>query len=520
MTVKNKWMSTVASIWIQCTSGSLYTFSFYSSSLKASQGYDQSTLDTVSVFKDFGANSGVLSGLLYTAVASPSSSVTFRGRKGGPWIVLLIGAIQCFVGYFLMWLSVTGTIYRPPVPVMCVFMLLAAHGVTFLNTANVVTGVINFHNHSGTIVGIMKGFLGLSGAILLQVYQTVFNAGPTSYILMLSLLPFLNTLLFMCSVRPYETNEVDEKRNLNGLSLFSIIVAAYLFIIIILKQAVTLSLAAHIVIFSVLVILLASPLYVAVKPQSTQNFEETDTDRLLINASSNHDFLEEHNKNLLQAICTVDFWCLFFTTVTGMGTGLATVNNLAQVGESLGYTSFETSTLVSLWSIWNFVGRFGAGYVSDHFLYKKKLARPVFIAITLALMSVGHCVIASGLPGALYMGSVLVGVFYGSQWSLMPTIASEVFGVLHFGTIFNTITIAGPIGSYVVSVRVVGYIYDREAAQGGIDTDYCTGTHCFRLSFLIMAFSTFLGFMVAMGLFLRTRRFYEQIVLRRDEGCS
>ncbi|KAI3726916.1 hypothetical protein L1987_66723 [Smallanthus sonchifolius] len=199
-----------------------------------------------------------------------------------------------------------------------------------------------------------------------------------------------------------------------------------------------------------------------------------------------------------------------------MGTGLATVNNLAQVGESLGYTSFETSTLISLWSIWNFMGRFSAGYVSDHFLYKKKWARPVFIAITLALMSVGLCVIASGLPGALYVGFILVGVFYGSQWSLTPTIVSEVFGVLHFGTIFNTITIAGPIGSYVISVRVIGYIYDREAARGGD----CTGTHCFRLSFLIMAFSTFLGFMIAMVLFLRTRRFSEQIVFRRDGGCS
>lgn len=69
------------------------------------------------------------------------------------------------------------------------------------------------------------------------------------------------------------------------------------------------------------------------------------------------------------------------------------------------------------------------GYVSDHILYSKKWARPVFVAITLGLMSVGHCVIASGLPGALYVGSVLLGIFYGSQWSLMPTIVSEIFGV-------------------------------------------------------------------------------------------
>ncbi|MFS7962985.1 hypothetical protein Hanom_Chr08g00732891 [Helianthus anomalus] len=55
-----------------------------------------------------------------------------------------------------MWLSVTGVIARPPMPVMCVFMLLTAHGVTFLNNASVVTVVVNFTNHSGTIVSIVK----------------------------------------------------------------------------------------------------------------------------------------------------------------------------------------------------------------------------------------------------------------------------------------------------------------------------------------------------------------------------
>ncbi|KAJ0770985.1 hypothetical protein HanPI659440_Chr07g0263861 [Helianthus annuus] len=80
----------------------------------------------------------------------------------------------------------------------------------------------------------------------------------------------------------------------------------------------------------------------------------------------------------------------------------------------------------------------------------------------------------------------------------MPTIVSEVFGVLHFGTIFNTITIAGPIGSYVMYVRVIGSIYDREATRGG--TEY--------------------WFMIARGLFIRTRRLYEQIVSRRMEDVA
>lgn len=154
----SKWLAAVASIWIQCSSGASYTFGIYSPVLKSTQAYDQSTLDTVSVFKDIGANAGILSGLLYTAVAAnPTAN---RGRfsflHGGPWIVHLAGAVQCFAGYFFMWLAVTGIIHRPPVAIMSLFMFIAAHAQTFLNTANVVAAVQNFPDHSGTIVGIMK----------------------------------------------------------------------------------------------------------------------------------------------------------------------------------------------------------------------------------------------------------------------------------------------------------------------------------------------------------------------------
>lgn len=147
--LNNKWVSTVASVWIQCTSGSLYTFSIYSQTLKSTQGYDQSTLDIVSVFKDIGVNCGVLAGFLYYYAAAD-------GDHRRPWIVHLAGAIQCFLGYFLMWAAVAGVIPQPPVPAMCLFMLVAAHAQSFFNTANVVTGVRNFPSYSGTIVGIMK----------------------------------------------------------------------------------------------------------------------------------------------------------------------------------------------------------------------------------------------------------------------------------------------------------------------------------------------------------------------------
>ncbi|GER53142.1 major facilitator superfamily protein [Striga asiatica] len=524
--IKNKWVATAAGIWIQSAAGSLYTFSIYSSVLKSSQGYDQSTLDTISVFKDLGANVGILSGLLYSSSAAVA----------GPWVVLLAGAVQCFAGYFLMWLTVTGALPKPPPPVMCLYMLLAAHAMTFFNTANVVTGVHNFPSYSGTIVGIMKGFLGLSGAILIQVYQTIFKNKPSSYLLLLALLPTVTSLILMGFVRIYKTNEDDEKRHLNAFSSMAVALAAYLTAVIIIQNIFKLKLSIRVITFVILMLLLLlSPIFVAIRAQRDKSYRAvkslleqnqiSDERNIDVISNARLDLSEYHeipdgtdqtrdvnNLNLLQAMQTVNFWFLFFTTACAFGSGLATVNNLSQIGESLGYTSLEINTLVSLWSIWNFLGRFGAGFISDYFLHVKGCPRPLFIVITLAAMCIGHVMIGLGFPNSLYAGSVLVGVCYGSQWSLMPTIASELFGKVHLGTIFNTITIAGPIASYILSVKVVGYIYDKEVPEY---EEMCIGTRCFMPSFFIMAAVTFGGFLVGLGLLFRTRKFYEDVVLQR-----
>lgn len=85
--------------------------------------------------------------------------------------MILVGAVLCFTGYFLIWASVTGLIKKPPVPVMCLFMFIAAQSLTFLNTANVVSSVENFADYGGTAVGIMKVIKPLSKFSLLIVYH-------------------------------------------------------------------------------------------------------------------------------------------------------------------------------------------------------------------------------------------------------------------------------------------------------------------------------------------------------------
>ncbi|CAI0558689.1 unnamed protein product [Linum tenue] len=93
--LRTKWAATVAGTWIQCVVGASYTFGIYSPVLKATQGYDQSTLDTVSVFKDIGANAGILSGLLYSSVTleSGGSGVGLGGPCG--WCRPVLRGLLC-----------------------------------------------------------------------------------------------------------------------------------------------------------------------------------------------------------------------------------------------------------------------------------------------------------------------------------------------------------------------------------------------------------------------------------------
>ncbi|KAE8727066.1 transcription initiation factor IIB-2-like [Hibiscus syriacus] len=477
--LRNKWKSTAASIWIQCSGGAIYTFGIYSSILKLSQSYDQFTLDTVSVFKDIGAN--------------------------------------CFVGYFFIWASVVGLIGRPPVPVMCLFMLLAAHAQTFFNTANV-------------------GFLGLGGAVLIQVYSSICQGNPAVFILILAVTPTLISLLFVPLVRISGTSSVDDKKNV--FSYFALIIAAYLMVVIIFENVFVLPTPVRIVIFVILLPLLASPF--GIEAKAHQSCLMYDLEPIPVNKCcdvqgrgeyheipggpegtnavdlSSGEYLSDEQDHdidfdLWRAMFTTNFWLLFIAMICGMGSSMATINNISQIGESLGYSTVERSSLVALWSIWNFLGRFGAGFLSDIMLHKG-WARPLFMVITLEALTFGHLIVASGSHGNLYKGSIVVNICYGSQWLLMPTITAEVFGIRHMGTIFNAIAMASPIGSYIFSVRIIGFIYVKMAT--GEDKS-CHGTRCFMLSFLVMASVAFVGSLVAFALFIRTGKFYGRIVLQR-----
>jgi MFS family permease len=227
---------------------------------------------------------------------------------------------------------------------------------------------------------------------------------------------------------------------------------------------------------------------------------------------------------ILQALFSVDMLILFLATICGVGGTLTAIDNLRQIGDSLGYPKRSVSTFVSLVSIWNYFGRVVSGVVSEIFLIKYKFPRPIMLTMILLFSCAGHLLIAFNVPGGLYVASVIIGFCFGAQWPLLFAIISEIFGLKYYSTLYNFGSVASPIGSYLLNVRVAGYLYDKEAMKqnnalgtlrkSGQDLS-CVGTSCFKLSFIIITAVTLFGVLVSMILVIRTNKFYKSDIYKK-----
>lgn len=180
--------------------GTSYIFGLYSNDIKSILSYDQTTLNLISFFKDLGAYISVHAGLIM--------------ELAPPWVVLSLGAFLNFVGYFMIWLSVTHRIPRPPVWQMCMFICIGANSLGFANTGALVTCVKNFPENRGVVIGILKGYIGLGGAVMTQLYHALYgnDTNAVGVILQISWLPALASLLFAYSVRVLKVFNRDVKR--------------------------------------------------------------------------------------------------------------------------------------------------------------------------------------------------------------------------------------------------------------------------------------------------------------------
>ncbi|KAL5540803.1 hypothetical protein UlMin_042416 [Ulmus minor] len=525
--VTSRWFMVFATLLIMSANGSGYMFGLYSNDIKSVLGYDQSTLNLISFFKDLGGNLAILSGLI--TEVSP------------PWMVLSIGAAMNFFGYFMIWMSITGHVVKPQVWQMCLYIWVGANSLSFPNTVALVT----------------CGLIGLSGAILTQLYHAIYGDDSKSLVLLIAWLPASVSLLFLRTIRIMEgVRQPNELRVFFKFLYISLGVAGTLMAVIIMQNKLRFNRIEYgLSAFLVLTLLFLS-LLVVVK-------EELKSWKLKKQAMKDHTQLGVITENppspepelvsnenqaavevkpyscclnmfkapntgedytILQAAFSINMIILFIATTCGVGGALTTIDNLGQIGSSLGYPKHSIATFVSLMSIWNYLGRVLAGFGSEIFLTKYKLPRPWILTVVILLSSIGHLLVAFAIPNSLYFASIIIGFCLGAQLSLSVTIISELFGLKYYATLYNVIALSSPLGSYIFNVRVAGRLYDKEAMkqiealglvrEAGKELT-CNGGRCYRTAFLVITAVTLFGSLVSFLLVLRTRGFYKTDIYKR-----
>nr|POE44998.1 protein nuclear fusion defective 4 [Quercus suber] len=478
------WVGLAAAVWVEIAAGNSYNFPLYSSEIKSVLGYNQQQITILGVANDIGESVGILPGIAC--------------NKFPPWFLLLVGTVLCFFGYGVLWLSVSQTVENLPYWLLWIALCIATNSNAWFGTAVLVTNMRNFPLSRGTVAGILKGYIGLSAAVYTVIYDTVLNSSSSKLLLFLAIgLPVLCLALmyFIRACTPASGEDSSEHVHF----LFTQVNSSDNLV-----QGEGGSTQTN-----PLLTPSSSATYLG---SFHENEEASDVETLLavgegaIKKKSRPPRRGEDFK-LREALVKADFWLLWFSYFLAVGTGVTVLNNLAQIGIALGVD--DTTLLLSLFSFCNFVGRLGSGVISEHFVRLRTLPRTFWMICAHIFMIVSYLLYALGLSGTLYVATALLGICYGVQYSIMVPTASEIFGLRHFGIIYNSMALGNPIGAVLFSALLAGYIYDTEAAKQGSST--CLGPNCFRLTFLILAGLSGLGTIVSIILTIRVRPVYQML---------
>ncbi|XP_052199940.1 protein NUCLEAR FUSION DEFECTIVE 4-like [Diospyros lotus] len=536
------WVGLGAAVWLQIASGNAYNFPLYSHSLKSVLGFNQRQLTFLGVANDVGENVGILPGIAC--------------NKFPPWVVLLIGAVACFFGYGVLWLAVSRTVESLPFWLLWIALCIATNSNAWLSTAVLVTNMRNFPLSRGTVAGILKGYGGLAAAVYTEIFGIMLHNSSSKLLMFLTFgIPIL-CIILMYFVRPCTPASGEDSAE-HGHFLFiqaaSVVLGLYLLTTTVLGHFLSLSPSISYTFLVVMVLLLMAPLAIPVKmtfyPSSLSKFgklgqvvgstgqQNADkTEPLLTpsastsNLGSFHEGDSASDVDMLlaegegavkrkrrprrgedfkfrEALVKADFWLLFLVYFTGVGSGVTVLNNLAQIGIAQGV--HDTTVLLSLFSFCNFVGRLSGGAVSEHFVRSKTIPRTIWMAFTQTIMIFTYFLFASALDGTLYVATAVLGICYGVQFSTMVPTASELFGLKHFGIIFNFMSLGNPLGALLFSGLLAGFIYDKEATKQHAIS--CLGPNCFRLTFLVLAGNCAIGAILSIVLTKRIKPVYEML---------
>lgn len=544
----------MATIWIQAFTGTNFDFSAYSSEMKMKLGVPQVQLNYLATASDLGKALGWSSGLALNHLPL--------------WTVMFIAASMGLVGYGVQWLVINGTVAAPYFVVL-LLCLLAGCSICWFNTVCFVLCIKNFPSNRPLAVSLMLSFNGLSAA-LYNLAANSFSPSSTSvYLLLNALLPLVTSIVALIPILrqpPVITLPPDViKRDqvtfvllnflavITGLyllflhpsnmSMACLLFAGAIFLLVLplgipgiiyarewFKNAIYTSFQLHDSGFtpvdaedlelhkqllsrenSAVNCMISSPdVDGSMNEMSRQNMRSTEACSCDIIFKKDQLVMlgEEHKAKML--IRRLDFWLYFVAYFCGGTIGLVYSNNLGQIAQSLGHSSFN-SRLITIYSSFSFFGRLLSA-APDFIGPKAYFARTGWLTVALLPTPIAFALlaVAGNDMMAVQVGTALIGFSSGFIFAAAVSITSELFGPNSAGVNHNILIANIPIGSLVYGF-LAAIVYDMNGTtSSGLlgDPIVCMGKKCYFYTFVWWGCISVLGLASSLLLFLRTRPLY------------
>ena len=192
---------------------------------------------------------------------------------------------------------------------------------------------------------------------------------------------------------------------------------------------------------------------------------------------------ERAELTLSQSIRTLDAWLYVWCTFATMGSYSVVQINVGQITESFGDGS-NNSAAVTMLFVGATVGR-AAAVVTVEWLRLHHYPRALSLSVMSLVMIVALIFLSTSTLIGLHTGVTLAGLSYGAYWTLIPVVASDLFGLKNLGANYKIATL-GEAGGYLLLGRwLTAKIYESHITKPG--STKCYGTACFRLTFLASA---------------------------------
>ena len=519
-----RWKNLAAGMLVIVSGGTVYSFGAYSSALKAKLGLSQEQLELAALCSNLGNYLG-LAGFFYDrfgAIASVRFGASLIGcGYGAQWLLMMKGG---------------GLGAASAAPLLCACCFVWGHGSGYLDVAAIGTGVAAFPSQRGAVVGLLKSLYGLASSLI--VLFAAYWASEETFVGVLALIAFglpMVATSALSEAAPNESAGGSEKAVSAALDAASVRVvglaatALVLAVARIVAPQAFASLASNVAVSVVVVLGLAlqtrvaggpdgddaaaagettSPLYGEVPPGSLNDDDDVEVDARPKLASLAGTVDSPPKETIFRA----ELWLFLGAILPGAGMGLMTINNLGQIVSSRSGTKAMQEACTTLVSIANCLGRLGCGRVADG-LVARGVPRPALMVAAdvagalsmLLLYATGESV------GAALAGAACAGFAYGMIWTLIPTLASDLFGRQSFGSNYMLCLPAVIAGSVLFSTLLAPAVYAAAAAKADDDDDAvgCTGADCFGDTFLITAAACLVGAVSAAALLAKSRSLYK-----------